>query len=115
MLDSLAIMLAIVIPTIVAVLVFAWWFRESNMRARYMPDFVYSGAHRARRLVDPDPRHPVPRRLDLDHGEHEHQHDADGAAARAAVNAGRPHGTAVGRKSCSRAAKERKPVGDFHP
>lgn len=43
MLDSLAIMLAIVIPTIVALLVFAWWFRESNMRARYMPDFVYSG------------------------------------------------------------------------
>lgn len=43
MLDSLAIMLAIVIPTIVAVLVFAWWFRESNMRARYVPDFVYSG------------------------------------------------------------------------
>lgn len=26
-----------------ALLVFAWWFRESNMRARYMPDFVYSG------------------------------------------------------------------------
>jgi cytochrome o ubiquinol oxidase subunit 2 len=43
MLDSLAIMLAIVIPTIIAVLVFAWWFRESNMRAHYMPDFVYSG------------------------------------------------------------------------
>jgi len=43
MLDSLAIMLAIVVPTIIAVLVFAWWFRESNMRARYMPDFVYSG------------------------------------------------------------------------
>jgi len=40
MLDSLAIMLAIVIPTIVALLVFAWWFRESNMRARYMPILV---------------------------------------------------------------------------
>ena len=43
MMDSLVIMLAIVVPTIVAALGFAWWFRESNMRARYMPDFVYSG------------------------------------------------------------------------
>ena len=41
--NSLAIMLAIVIPTIIATLVFAWWFREFNPRARYRPDFVYSG------------------------------------------------------------------------
>jgi cytochrome o ubiquinol oxidase subunit 2 len=36
-------MLAIVIPTMVVTLLFAWWFRASNTRARYMPDFVYSG------------------------------------------------------------------------
>jgi len=43
MLDSLAIMLAIVIPTILATLAVGWWFRASNRRARYRPDFVYSG------------------------------------------------------------------------
>jgi cytochrome o ubiquinol oxidase subunit 2 len=43
MIDSLAIMLAIVVPTIVATLAFAWWFRASNSRARHRPDFVYSG------------------------------------------------------------------------
>jgi cytochrome o ubiquinol oxidase subunit II len=32
-LDALAIMLAIVVPTLVAALVFAWWFRASNTRA----------------------------------------------------------------------------------
>ncbi len=36
-------MLAIVIPTMVATLVFAWWYRASNKRARYMPSFAYSG------------------------------------------------------------------------
>jgi len=41
--DSLGIMLAIIIPTILAILVFAWWFRASNRRARYLPDFDYSG------------------------------------------------------------------------
>jgi len=30
LLDSLAIMLAIVVPTIVAILAFAYWFRASN-------------------------------------------------------------------------------------
>lgn len=43
LLNSLAIMLAIVIPTLVAALAFAWWFRESNRKARFRPDFVYSG------------------------------------------------------------------------
>jgi cytochrome o ubiquinol oxidase subunit 2 len=43
LIDSLAIMLAIGIPTIVASLGFAWWFRESNPRAKYMPGFAYSG------------------------------------------------------------------------
>jgi cytochrome o ubiquinol oxidase subunit 2 len=43
LIDSVAIMLAIVIPTIIATLAFAWWFRASNSRARYLPNFVYSG------------------------------------------------------------------------
>jgi cytochrome o ubiquinol oxidase subunit II len=43
MLNALGIMLAIVVPTIVAALAFAWWFRASNTRAHYRPDFVYSG------------------------------------------------------------------------
>jgi cytochrome o ubiquinol oxidase subunit II len=43
LLDSLAIMLAIVVPTIVATFVFAWWFRASNTRARYLPDWEFSG------------------------------------------------------------------------
>jgi heme/copper-type cytochrome/quinol oxidase subunit 2 len=30
--DSLAIMLAIVVPTIAATLAFAWWYRSSNSR-----------------------------------------------------------------------------------
>ena len=41
--NSLGIMLAIVIPTILATLVVAFWFRASNTRAIYRPDFVYSG------------------------------------------------------------------------
>jgi cytochrome o ubiquinol oxidase subunit 2 len=43
LIDSLAIMLAIVVPTITATLAFAWWFRASNTRAIYWPDFEYSG------------------------------------------------------------------------
>ncbi|MGB7076317.1 MAG: cytochrome ubiquinol oxidase subunit II, partial [Xanthobacteraceae bacterium] len=43
LLDSVGIMSAIVVPTIIAVAVFAWWFRASNTRAQYRPDFVYSG------------------------------------------------------------------------
>src|SRR3984957_7171844 len=41
--NSLGIMLAIVIPTILATLGVAWWFRSSNMRARHLPNFEYSG------------------------------------------------------------------------
>jgi len=41
--NSLAIMLAIVVPTIIATLVFAWWFRASNKRARYLPTWAFSG------------------------------------------------------------------------
>jgi len=43
LLDSVVIMLAIVIPTIIATLAVAWWYRPSNRRARRQPDFVYSG------------------------------------------------------------------------
>jgi cytochrome o ubiquinol oxidase subunit 2 len=43
LLNSLGIMLAIVIPVIIATLGVAFWFRASNDRARYRPDFAYSG------------------------------------------------------------------------
>jgi cytochrome o ubiquinol oxidase subunit 2 len=43
LLNSLGIMLAIVIPTILATLGVAYWFRSSNWRARYLPEFSYSG------------------------------------------------------------------------
>jgi cytochrome o ubiquinol oxidase subunit 2 len=36
-------MLAIVIPTIAATFAFAWWYRASNVRAKYLPEFAYSG------------------------------------------------------------------------
>jgi cytochrome o ubiquinol oxidase subunit II len=41
--DSTAIMLAVVIPVIVLTLAFAFWFRARNKRARYLPDWEYSG------------------------------------------------------------------------
>jgi cytochrome o ubiquinol oxidase subunit II len=41
--NSLGIMLAIVIPVILATLGVAFWFRASNERARYRPNFRYSG------------------------------------------------------------------------
>ncbi len=41
--NSLGIMLAIVIPTIVATGAIAFWFRASNARATYTPDWEYSG------------------------------------------------------------------------
>jgi cytochrome o ubiquinol oxidase subunit 2 len=44
LIDSVAIMLAIVIPTVIATLAAAWWYRSSNTRAQYLPDFEYSGA-----------------------------------------------------------------------
>jgi len=43
LLDALVIMLAIVVPTILAILAFAWWFRDSNTHARRLPTFTYSG------------------------------------------------------------------------
>jgi len=43
LIDSIAIMVAIVAPTIVAIFGFAWWFRASNTKARYLPHWHYSG------------------------------------------------------------------------
>ena len=43
MFNSTGIMLAIVIPTVLATFAMAFWYRASNQRARYLPDFAYSG------------------------------------------------------------------------
>jgi len=43
MLNALTIMLTIGLPTIIAALAFAWWFRAGNAKATYDPEFVYSG------------------------------------------------------------------------
>jgi cytochrome o ubiquinol oxidase subunit II len=43
LMDATAIMLAVVIPVIVLALVFAWWFRAGNKKARYLPTWEYSG------------------------------------------------------------------------
>jgi cytochrome o ubiquinol oxidase subunit 2 len=43
LIDGSLVMLAIVIPTIIAIIAFAWWFRASNPRAKYRPNFSYSG------------------------------------------------------------------------
>jgi cytochrome o ubiquinol oxidase subunit 2 len=43
LIDSMAIMLAIVVPTIVVALGVAWWFRASNRRATYRPRWEFSG------------------------------------------------------------------------
>jgi cytochrome o ubiquinol oxidase subunit 2 len=43
LLNAVGIMLVIVVPTILATLGFAWWFRASNSKARYLPEWTYSG------------------------------------------------------------------------
>jgi cytochrome o ubiquinol oxidase subunit 2 len=43
LIDSTVIMLAIVIPTILAAAGLAWWYRASNTRATYHPEWAYSG------------------------------------------------------------------------
>jgi len=43
MFNATGIMLAICIPTMLATLGVAYWFRASNTRARYQPEFAYSG------------------------------------------------------------------------
>jgi cytochrome o ubiquinol oxidase subunit 2 len=42
LLDALGIMLLIAVPTILATLWFAWWFRASNHAALYRPNWAYS-------------------------------------------------------------------------
>jgi cytochrome o ubiquinol oxidase subunit 2 len=44
LLNATGIMLVVVLPVIVATIAFAWWFRASNARARYRPDWAYSGS-----------------------------------------------------------------------
>jgi cytochrome o ubiquinol oxidase subunit 2 len=44
LINSTAIMLAIIIPTMIATIGVAFWFRRSNRKATYRPDWEYSGA-----------------------------------------------------------------------
>ena len=44
LINSTAIMLAIVVPVILATIAFAWWFRRGNRKAQYLPNWEYSGA-----------------------------------------------------------------------
>ena len=44
LINSTAIMLAIIIPTMIATVAVAWWFRRGNSKATYRPDWEYSGA-----------------------------------------------------------------------
>lgn len=44
LINSTAIMLAIIVPTMIATIVFAFWFRRGNTKAKYRPDWEYSGA-----------------------------------------------------------------------
>jgi cytochrome o ubiquinol oxidase subunit 2 len=43
LLNATGIMLVVVIPVIVLTLAFAWWYRASNKRAVYRPEWSYSG------------------------------------------------------------------------
>ena len=43
LINATVIMLAVIVPVIVLTLGFAWWFRASNTKARYLPDWEYSG------------------------------------------------------------------------
>jgi len=42
--NATGIMLVVVVPVIVLTLVFAWWYRASNKRAKFRPDLVHSGS-----------------------------------------------------------------------
>lgn len=41
--NALGIMLVIVLPTIITTLAFGWWFRSSNKKATYLPNWAHSG------------------------------------------------------------------------
>jgi len=43
LLNATTIMLVVVVPVIVLTLVFAWWYRASNTRASYRPNWAHSG------------------------------------------------------------------------
>jgi len=43
LINSTAIMLVVVVPVILAILAFAWWYRSSNPRANRSPDVGYEG------------------------------------------------------------------------
>ncbi len=43
LINSLAVMLGIVVPVILATIAFGWWFRASNTRAKHLPEWSYSG------------------------------------------------------------------------
>lgn len=44
LLNATVIMLAVVVPVIIATGLFAWWFRSGNARAKRRPEWSYSGA-----------------------------------------------------------------------
>jgi len=44
LINSTAIMLAIIIPTMIATVAVAWWFRAGNKKAKYRPEWEFSGA-----------------------------------------------------------------------
>jgi cytochrome o ubiquinol oxidase subunit 2 len=43
LLNATAIMLVVVVPVIILTFAFAWWYRASNTRAEYAPEWAYSG------------------------------------------------------------------------
>jgi len=43
LINATVVMLAVIVPVIVLTLGFAWWFRAGNTKARYLPDWEYSG------------------------------------------------------------------------
>jgi len=43
LINATGIMLVVVVPVILLTLAFAWWYRASNTRAAYRPDWSYSG------------------------------------------------------------------------
>jgi cytochrome o ubiquinol oxidase subunit 2 len=43
LINATVIMLAVILPVMALTLGFAWWFRAGNSKARYLPNFEYSG------------------------------------------------------------------------
>ena len=66
LINSTAIMLAIIIPTMIATVAFAWWFRRGNSKATYRPDWEYSGAIEMVVWAHPGADHHAARRDRLD-------------------------------------------------